>query len=460
MVKRSLRKRYLEAISVQSASLSLSNITKFYYSYIKDNVDKVRGQLDRNGYFVLKNKVSTGDSGSTTRDIYISAYFIDVDKADQCSMMLQQKYHGDVDVNTTGGFFVPSTNELVVIVRVHDINRIEDSIKKSDIRSTIEHELTHALDHTNKNTRLSKQDPVPGVGENFLSACAYLGCADRSEIASLLADDFFTMGSTSKAIYAISIILYKLFTMTEFNAHQMSDLEKTHAVDIKKSNSVQKALARDINADQKITQGMLSKALSITADDCPQLWTIVGRILNYIGYNVNAESPNSVYKFFATRSQRLFNKFYSKKIKNQIKYIISIKEKTNIKTQLTNCIKRNKMRSGISFWFSPAGKSDSYLCRIRAVDDKVILTVNHKEQKIVGNSDAIYKRAIDAYNSDNKSAFEFALDNLVDIVVQSLERSFNEIAYDPVYDITTPQDEDQINASNKISSRFADLDWD
>ena len=47
-----LRKRYLEAISVSSASLSLSNITKFYFSYIKENTDKVRGQLDRNGYFL------------------------------------------------------------------------------------------------------------------------------------------------------------------------------------------------------------------------------------------------------------------------------------------------------------------------------------------------------------------------------------------------------------------------
>lgn len=455
-----LRKRYLEAISVSSASLSLSNITKFYFSYIKENTDKVRGQLDRNGYFLLKNKVSTGDSGSNTRDIYISTYFIDVDREDDCNRMLQQKYHGDVDVHNTGGFFVPSTNELVVLVKVHDLDNIEKSIKKADIRSTIEHELTHAFDHTSKDDRLAKQKNNPGVGESFLSTCAYLGCANRSEIGELLANDFFTLGSTSRCVNAISIVLYKLFTLTEFNAHQMSDLEETHKVDLKKSANVKKALMKDIKADVNITREMLSRAVSVTPDECPQLWTIVGRVLNYMGYTVNSESPTAVYKFFVTRSGQLFNKFYQKKLKNQIKYIISLKEKANIKNNLIKCIKRNKMKLGISFWFSPTGSSDSYLCRIKAIDDTISLTVNHKTQKIVGNADAIYKRALDSRNSGNDSAFDFAIDNLVDIIVQSLERSFNDISYDPVYDITVPQDEEQAYQSNKISSRFADLDWD
>ena len=455
-----LRRRYLESISVSSASLSLSNIARFYYNYVKDNADKVRDQLDRNGYFLLKNKVSTGDSSANTRDVYISTYFIDVNREEDCTRMLRQKYHNDVDVHDTGGFFVPSTNELVVLVKIYDLNNIEKSIKKADIRSTIEHELTHAFDHTGKSTRMAGQNPVPGIGENFLSACAYLGCADRSEIADLISDDFFTLGSTSKAIYAISIILYKLFTVTEFNAHQMSDLEKTHSADLKKSANVKNALMRDIRADQKITREMLSRAAAVTADECPQLWIIVGRILNYIGHNVDSDSPKSVYRFFVTRSEKLFNKFYSKKIKNQIKYIVSLKEKANIKNSLIKCIKQNKMRTGISFWFSPAGSSDSYLCRIKSTGDRISLTVNRKEQQIVGNADAIYNRALDAYNSKNNAAFDFAVDNLVDIIVQSLERVFNNIAYDPVYDITIPQDEEQAYQSNKISSRFADLDWD
>jgi lipoate-protein ligase A len=179
-----------------------------------------------------------------------------------------------------------------------------------------------------------------------------------------------------------------------------------------------------------------------------------------MGYTVNSNSPNAVYKFFAINSNRLFNKFYQKKLKNQVKYIVSLKEKDNIKNNLIKCIKQNKMRIGISFWFSPTGSSDSYLCRIKSIGDHISLIVNHKDQKIVGNVDAIYKRALDAHNEKRKSAFEFAIDNLVDIIVQSLERAFNNISYDPVYDITIPQDEEQAYQSNKISSRFADLDWD
>jgi hypothetical protein len=44
--------------------------------------------------------------------------------------------------------------------------------------------------------------------------------------------------------------------------------------------------------------------------------------------------------------------------------------------------------------------------------------------------------------------------------VQSIERAFNDVKYSPVYDITIPQDDVQINKSNQIASRFADLDWD
>lgn len=455
-----LRKRYLEAISVSSASLSLSNITNFYYNYVKDNADKVKGQLYRNGYFLLKNKVSTGDSSANTKDAYISTYFIDVDREDDCARMLRQKYHNDVDIRSTGGFFVPSTNELVVLVKIYDLDNIEKSIKKADIRSIIEHELTHAFDHTSKNKKLSNQNVTPGIGESFLSTCAYLGCATRSEIADLLTSDFIYDGAASKCVYAISIALYKLFTLTEFNAHQMSDLEETHKVDFKKSAKVKSALVKDIKSDTNITRKILQDAVSLTPDECPQLWTIVGRVLNYMGYSVNSNSPGAVYKFFSATSAKLFSKFYQKKLKNQIKYIISLREKANIKSNLIKCIKQNKMRTGISFWFSPTGSSDSYICRIKSNGDHISLTVNHKDQNIVGNADAIYKRALDAHNEKHKSVFEFAIDNLVDIIVQSLERAFNNISYDPVYDITIPQDEEQAYQSNKISSRFADLDWD
>lgn len=455
-----LHKRYLEAISASSASLSLSNITKFYFSYIRENIDKVRGQLDRSGYFLLKNKISTGDNNLNTKDIYISTYFMDINREDDCSRMLQQKYHANVDIRNVGGFFVPSTNELVVLVAITDTNSIERSIKKADIRSTIEHELTHAFDRTSKFDRLSKQKSNPGVGENFLSTCAYLGCASRSEISDLLTDDMFTLGSTSKSIYAISVVIYKLFTLTEFNAHQMSDLGETHKVDFKKSANVRKALMKDLSNDVYITKNVLQKAISVTPDECPLLWTIVGRVLTYMGYTVNNESPAAVYKFFVRRSNDLFNKFFQKKLKNQIKYIISLKEKANIKDRLIKCIKKNKMNVGISFWFSPTGNSNSYLCRIHTTNNKITLTVNHKTQSITGNIDAIYKRVLEAMDSGDKLSFDFAVDNLVDIIIQSLERAFNKISYDPVYDITIPQDEDQMYQSSKIANRFADLDWD
>lgn len=455
-----LRKKYLEAISVSSASLSLSNIVSFYYNYTKENADKIKGQLDRNGYFLLKNKISTGNNKSTTRDIYISAYFTDVNREADCNRMLQQKYHnGSIDIKTTAGFFSPTTNELVIIVAIYDINDIEKSIKKADIRSTIEHEITHAFDHTNKNSKLADQNGVPGVGENFLLACIHLGCATNSEIASLMRSDLLNLGSTSECIYAISVILYKLFALTEFNAHQMSDLKETHKVNLKKSAAVRKALIKDINADAAVTREMLSKSTKITPDELPQLWTIIGRVLNYMGYTVNSKSPDAVYKYFSNKSIMLFNKFYQKKLKNQVKYIISLKEKANIKSNLVKCIKKNKMNTGISFWFSPTGSTDSFLCRIHTVNDRISLTMNHKEQPIVGNADDIYSRILDARITGG-AEFDFAVDNLVDIIIQSLERAFNNIPYDPVYDITIPQDEEQSYKSNKISSRFADLDWD
>ena len=459
-MKKTLTQRYFEAIGNQAASLSLSSLPTFYKNYVNDNIEKVRSELERVGYFTLKNKLSIGNSSNTTKDVFISTYFINMDEVDKCNRMIAQKYHGDSDVRTTGGFFIPSTNEVVVFVRVDDVDKIDKALKKSDIRSTIEHELVHAFDHTNKSDRLSKQNYVPGVGENFLSACAYLGCADRNVIADIIGRDLFSGGAVSACLYSISLLLYKLFTLTEFNAHQMSDLEKTHNVDIKKSDDVRKALKRDVLNDLNLTKDHLKRAVMLDAEDNPEMWTMVGKVLNYLGYNVNAESPSAVYRFFKRTSEKLFNKYLDKKTKNQAKSIISLREKQGIKEKLASCIKNGDTEKGVSFWFSPTGNRDSFLCRVNAPSGNVNILVNKKPIPVIGNADNIFKRADDAASNKDKTKLDFALDNLVDIVVQSIERKFNDVKYDPIYDITTPQDEDQISKSNKIANRFADLDWD
>lgn len=459
--KLSLLNRYFEAISNQAISLSLSNLPGFYSSYIKRNSEKVKSELDRVGYFALKNKVSIGNSSATTKDIFISAYFINMEMEDECNKTLHNKYHSEADVRTVGGFFLPSTNEVVVIIKVNNINDIEGALKRSDIRSTIEHELTHAFDSTNKKSIMSKQNTVPGVGENFLSMCAYLGCANKSEIAQILGHDYMSDGEASACLYSISIILYKLFTVTEFNAHQMSDLEETHNVNIKRSDAVKKALKRDVLNDLNLTERQLINATLLDDEDCPELWSIVGKVLNYIGYKVNYNSPKAVYKFFTRMSEKLFNKYYKKKLKNQVKQIISLREKNNIKEKLAKCIDDNELYKGISFWFSPSGSSDSFLCRVNSKSSEggnLNIYINKEPIKIVGNANAMLNRVMSAIS--NKEQFDFALDNLIDVIVQSIERHFKNVGYDPVYDITMPQDEDQISKSNKVANRFADLDWD
>jgi hypothetical protein len=459
MSKIPLRQRYLESISSQVASLSLTNISKFYINYVRNNKAKVESELERVGYFVLKNKLSIGNSSTTTKDVFISTYFCNTDEEDRCNDMLYNKYHGDVDIRSTGGFFVPSTNELVVIVRIDMSEPIEYSVEDADIRSVVEHELTHAFDHTNKNDKLSKQRPTPSVGENFLSACAYLGCADRSEIASLMGFDMLTGGIISSCVYSISIVLYKLFTITEFNAHQMSDLEEVHKVDIKHSDAFKRALKKDMLDEVTITGKHVVNSTLIDADDNPELWSVVGKVLRYLGYNVST-SPSAVYKFFKRMADKLFKKYLEKKMKNQSKAVISLKEKNNIKDKWIKCITDNNISKGISFWFSPTGNRDSYLCRLSARNGNLVLSINNKPAKIYGNADAMMRRAVTAYANGNEDTLEFAVDNLVDVIVQSIERNFNSVGYDPIYDITEPQDEVQLNKSNKTANRFADLDWD
>lgn len=458
--KNNLRKRHLEAISSQVISLSLSNISRFYSSYINNNYNKVKSELDRVGYFVLKNKISIGNDSTSTKDVYISTYFVNMDMAYECNMMLAQKYHGNADVASVNGFFVPSTNELVVIVRVLDLEDIVSDLEEADIHSTIEHELTHAFDHTNKNKKFADQNITPGVGENFLSMCAYLGCANRSDLANIIGSDMLDDGRTSKCIYAISIIIYKLFSLTEFNAHQVSDLELLHRVDIKRSDKVRDALKKDILVDYDLTSKQLEDAVLVKPEELPELWTIVGNVLKYMGYNIRSESPNAVYKFFKRESEKLFKKFFDKKSKNQIKAIVSLKEKNQIKAKLIECVENDDLKRGFTFWFSPSGMKDSYICRVSAPNGKFNFTIGHNAVEIYGNANSVFNRVIDCYNKDDKSGFDFAVDNLVDLIVQTIERNFSNIAYDPVYDITAPQDEVQISKSNKRDNRFADLDWD
>lgn len=455
-----IRQRYLEAIGSQAASLSLSNIGKFYRDYVDNNLEKVEDELDRVGYFTLKNKMSIGRDKLSAKDIYISTYIVNTDKSAECNRMLQQKYHGDIDINSVGGFFVPSTNELVVLIPVHANEYVDNAVARADIRSTIEHELTHAFDHTNKSDRLSKQKPTPSVGNNFLTACAYLGCANKSDIADIITGSLFTDVNTMECIYAISIILYKLFTITEFNAHQMSDLEETHSVNPERSEDVKAALKRDVITDSKLTRHHLDAATSISPEDSPSLWRVVGNVLNYMGYRVNAKSADAVYKFFTRMSVKLFNKFYSKKLKNQSKAIASLREKNSIKDALRDSIDFGNINNGINFWYSPSGDTNSYSCILKENNGHLILTISNKLAKIYGNADEMMRRAVNAYANKNWSAFEFALDNLVDVITQSIERNFNDVGYDPVYDITEPQDEVQISQQNKRSNRFADLDWD
>ena len=455
-----LRKRYLEALGSNVVSLSLSNITKFYYNYIKNNLSKVESEIDRNGYFVLKNKISIGDSNTTSRDLFISTYFVDNNQADKCEDAIEQKYHTDVTIGSVGGFFVPSTNEIVNIVVIRDNDTVLSALNHSDIRSTIEHEVTHAFDRTNRNRNFSSQKNNPGVGEKFLSACAYLGCVDKNDMADLLLNDMFTSGAISRCIYAISIILYKLFTRTEFNAHQMSDLDNLHKVNINRSDKVKKALSRDLLNDLTLTKQHLEAATSIDVEYNPTLWNIVGNVLNYMGYRLQNNSPESVYKFFKRESKRLFDKYYDRKEKNQVKTVISLREKNTIKNKIMHCLENGNFNNGITFWFSPAGNNNSYLCRLFENNGKVNLIINKKNIRIYGNVNNMLDRAKQALNENNRLNFEFAIDNMVDVIVQSIERAFNDVKYSPVYDITIPQDDAQINKSNQIKSRFADLDWD
>lgn len=429
-------------------------------NYVKENYDKVRSELNRIGYFTLKNKVSIGDNYSNTKDVFISMYLMNMEMEDECNRMIQQKYSDTADIKSINGFFVASTNELVVLIKVYDTDDIIADIKRSDVRSTIEHELTHAFDSTSTDDVVSGQKIVSGVGGSFLSMCAYMGIADIDEISKIIMFDKFTNGKVLECVYAISMVIYKLFTITEFNAHQVSDLVNTHKADIRKSDRVRKALKKDISADSKITERIINDAMKITPNQLPELWEIIGRVLKYMGYNIQSDSPSSVYKYFKHTAEKLLKNFFDKKVKNQVKSIVSLKEKNSIKDKIITCIKNDNLDRGISFWFSPSGDTNSYLCRVYFKYNKFTVTINNKPIRLYGNIESMFNRAIDSFDDNNKSRFEFAIDNIVDAIIQSIERNFNSSSYKPMYDITIPQDEVHASSSNRILNRFADLDLD
>ena len=230
MTYKSLRKRYVEALGISNASLSLSHIERFYEDYIDKNYQKVKSELERVGYFALKNKLSIGNSPTTTKDIFITTYFVNMEMADKCNAMLSQKYGSNTNVYTSRGFFVPSTNELAVIVCVNDLDNIDGDLQDTDVRGTIEHELTHAFDYTNKNKVLSRQGHVSGVGPAFVAMCMHLGFISHDDAISMIKHEALAGRDIERVIYAISALIYKLFTITEFNAHIVSDLVETHRV--------------------------------------------------------------------------------------------------------------------------------------------------------------------------------------------------------------------------------------
>lgn len=454
------QRRYLETISSQVASLSISNITKFYVNYIKKNYTKVESELERVGYFVLKNKLSIGKSSTTTKDVFISTYFVNGDEIDKCNYMISQKYYVNTDIRTTDGFFIPSSKELVIFVIVDSDSTILETLEVRDIRSTIEHELTHAFDSTSKNTKVSKHKQIGSTVREFLSTCLYLGCVSKEDLESIILNDALTGGMFSEGcVKAICLVIYKLFTITEFNAHLVDDFKNVNNINIKHSEKVKEALSKDIVLDYNITKQTLAEALYLTAEESPYLWRMVGNVLSYMGYNVDKESPEKVYDFFKKTSIKLFRKYINKKIKNKTKQISSLKEKESIKDKIINCIVFDKKES-ISFWYSPSGMRDSFLFRVDWRNDKVKLSVNREDINVYGNANEMLKRAMTALKADDEFKFEFAIDNLVDILIQSIERKFTDVKYDPIYDITEPQDEETIEKSNKIASRFDGLDWD
>lgn len=472
-----------ENISSSVASLSLSRISQFYVNYVKENEQKVLKDLNRVGYYLLKNKISIGNDSLTTKDVHISLYICNLNMISACNNTLEQNYHVSVNIENTGGFFVPSSNEVVVIVRTDMLNPLQDDIKDADIRSTIEHEITHAFDHTSDSKRLKTQKPVPGIGSMLTGAydLKIITADEYADLSYMIATD--KSRRLENCLFAISVVLYKLFTITEFNAHQMSDLENVRAVDVPmlsnseatlqaRSNAFKTALKTDIDVDNKLLREEINKALKITPAMNPLLWTVVGKILQYLEYNLkcNVETqPEKVYAFFKNYATKLADKFINKKAKNQVKLDTSLKEKATIKKELLDAINRstgNKVVAA-SFWYHPnavgKGISNAYRIKFLYVDGVAEIKIKGNKYadtcKLYGNISGITKRALDAKIKNSNSKLEFAVDNLVDVIVQTIERNLAKVSYNPLYDITLPEDEDQMRANNTVN-RFSVLEYD
>ena len=65
-------KKILESLVSQSLSLTLSNIDKLYLKYVHKNLEKIKSDLNRVGYFIIKNKVSLGKDKNTERNIFMN----------------------------------------------------------------------------------------------------------------------------------------------------------------------------------------------------------------------------------------------------------------------------------------------------------------------------------------------------------------------------------------------------
>lgn len=466
----------LENLSVSAVSLSLRSLESFYTNYINNNEENIREHLLQKGYFNLKNKLKLGKKESETRDIYINVYLFNAKAAGLCNQVLSKKYNTSIHVENTKGFFNSATNELVVFISVKSAWSLQKALKDTDILGIIEHEITHAIDNTATGTPLQTQNSLNPY--YFLNTCARLGFASKSESAAIIAEMYRSkfiyieknpekaMSLMTQTLNSIEFIIYKLFANTEFNAHQLSELNLLHKANIKNSEKVRKAFFKDLGNEVKKLEGLFKVAKLVTYEDSPTLWIVVGRILHYMGYKVGTK-PIEVYRFFATVGLKLLKSYFKKKQKNQVKYIISLREKENIKKELITYIKQRVTRKrrwknlGASFWFTPTGSKIDFLCRfIIDENEKISLTLNRDEVTIIGSIDTVYKRAIEAFNNNDIHSFEFSVSTIVDLLVQSIERAVNDIPYDALYDITIPQDEESYKASMQTSNRFSDLEFD
>lgn len=453
-------KKLLESLVSQSLSLTLSNIDKLYLKYVHKNLEKIKSDLNRVGYFIIKNKVSLGKDKNTEKNIFINVCILNKKKAEECNRMIKHEYNSDIDIETSRLNGWAYNNEIICLVIISDIENIEKEFNKYELRSTIEHELIHAIDCTRKKTsKMDVTSHTPTLVEAGLpKGCYALDIISYDELKKffeeleyILSDSDELRQETYKSISSIEFILYLLFDILENNAHQTLRKRGNEEFDYKKIKIFLKVLKDDVTEDYKLRKDLIKRAMRLHYKEFPMIWELVGKLLSGIGFKLKENSPKYVYNYFYKISLRLLDEFINKKTKNQSKAFSSIKEKESIKQKVIKCIREGTIDKGVSFWFSPTGKSDSFICRIRVVNNELIVTVNKKPIKIYGNADLIIKQALETKRGKEREKIEFLINKFVDIVIQSIERNFKNSSdkdYEPIYDITFPQD------------TFDDLDYD